>query len=377
MMLCSGRPWPALRLPWRSLRMRLALVFAALFCASAAALAAVATVFKPNFLIRSAAQRGPRTSHPITRSTPILSTVAHDASQNLAGVAAAVVLVLLAVAVGWLIAGRFLRPLRAIIHSSRAISASSLHKRLALGRPRDEFTELGQTLDDLFGRLEASFAAQRRFVANASHELRTPLAAGRTLLQVALADPDADPQALRAACQEALDLGTQQERLIGALLTLASSETGIEHWHPIDLAEITAQVLADRRQEADRQGIGVTADLSAAPATGDPGLAGILIANLVDNALRHNLHGGTVAVATAIAGGRAVLTVSNTGRPVPPGEVDRLFQPFQRLGADRVSEAAGHGLGLAIARAIAGAHGAGLTATARREGGLDVEVSFP
>jgi signal transduction histidine kinase len=375
-MLSPARRWPAFALSWRSLRLRLTLVYAALFCVSAVALAAIATIFKPNFLIESAAQRGPRTSHPVTPGQPVTTTVAHDLSQNLPGVALAGAMVLLALVVGWLIAGRFLRPLRAIISSSAAISASSLHRRLALSGPRDEFTELGETLDDLFGRLEASFAAQRRFVANASHELRTPLAAGRTLLQVALADPD--PDTLRAACQEALELGEQQERLIGALLTLASSETGIERWRPVDLAEVAGQVILERRAEAGRRGVAVRTALSAAPATGDASLTGILVANLVDNAVRHNLPGGTVDIATAITDGRAVLTVSNTGRLVPPGDVDRLFQPFQRLGSDRVGDGAdGHGLGLAIVRAVAAAHGADLAATARPEGGLDITVSFP
>jgi signal transduction histidine kinase len=375
-MLTSARRWPAFALSWRSLRVRLTLVYAALFCVAAVALAAIATVFKPNFLIHSAVQRGPRSSHPVSRAQPMTTTFFHDVSHNLPGVALAGVMVVLALVVGWLIAGRFLRPLRAIISSSAAISAGSLHRRLALSGPRDEFTELGQTLDDLFGRLEASFAAQRRFVANASHELRTPLAAGRTLLQVALADPD--PDTLRTACQEALELGEQQERLIGALLTLASSETGIEHWRPIDLAEVAEQVILERRPEAERRGVAVRTALSAAPATGDVSLTGILVANLVDNAVRHNLPGGTVDLATAITDGRAVLTVSNTGRLVPPGDVDRLFQPFQRLGSDRVGAGTdGHGLGLAIVRAVAAAHGADLAATARPEGGLDITVSFP
>jgi signal transduction histidine kinase len=377
----AGRPWSVFGLLARSLRMRLALLYAALFCVSAIALAAVAVIFKPNFLVRSGYQEAPRTpKHAILccqhTGPSFVATITHDMGQNLAGVALAGVMVLLAVGVGWLLAGRVLRPLRGIISSAQSVSTSNLHQRVALAGPRNEFTELAQTLDNLFGRLEASFEAQRRFVANASHELRTPLAAGRTLLQVALADPGADPGTLRAACQEVLDLGQQQERLIGALLTLASSETGIEHWRPIDLAEIAEEVVSVRRADAERRGVHVSAALSAAPVTGDASLTESLIANLVDNALRHNLPGGTMDIATAIADGRAVLTVSNTGRPVPAGEVDRLFQPFQRLGTDRVP-AAGYGLGLAIVRAIAAAHGAALAAGARPGGGLDIEVSFP
>ena len=384
-MLCSGPLRPAFRrLSRRTLRLRLTLLYAALFSVSAVALAAVAVIFKPDFLVRSSAVAARSPGHPVAccriTGPSFAGTVIHDVSQNLAGVALAAVMVLLAVGVGWLLAGRVLRPLRAITSSARAISASNLHQRLALdgpGAPDDEFTQLGATLDDLFCRLEASFEAQRRFVANASHELRTPLAAGRTLLQVALADPGADPEALRSACQEVLDLGEQQERLIDALLTLASSERGIEHWVPFDLAEITGQVILARQAEASRSGIRIGTSLAAAPATGDPRLVESLVANLVDNALRHNLSGGQVEITTAITDGRAVLSVGNTGRLIPPGEVGRLFQPFQRLGSDRVRPAGGHGLGLAIVRAIADTHGATLAGTARPEGGLDIEVSFP
>jgi signal transduction histidine kinase len=374
-------PRPVLRLPRRTLRLRLALLYAALFCISAAALAAAAVIFKPNFLVHSSSRRSP---YPLSQSASccptahqsIVGTIAHDASQNVAGLAMVAVMVVLAVGVGWLIAGRVLRPLRAITSSARAISASNLHQRLALHGPDDEFTELGETLDGLFARLEASFEAQRRFVANASHELRTPLAAGRTVLQVALADPGASPEMLRSACREALDLGEQQERLIAALLTLADSERGIERWEPFDLADITAKVISDRQHDAQQRGIHVDAALSAASGAGDPRLAESLVANLVDNALRHNLQGGRVEIATATTDGRAVLSVSNTGRPIPPGEVDRLFQPFQRLGSDRIHHTGGHGLGLAIVRAIAGAHGATLTASPRAGGGLDIQVSF-
>jgi signal transduction histidine kinase len=176
---------------------------------------------------------------------------------------------------------------------------------------------------------------------------------------------------LRSACEEALELGDQQERLISALLTLATGEGGVERWEPIDLAEITRQVLAGRNPD-----IQVDATLDAAPTRGDARLVESLVANLVDNALRHNLPGGQVTVSTMAADGRAVLSVANTGPVVPAGDVDRLFQPFQRLTGERLRHDSGHGLGLAIVRAIAGAHNAELTAYARPEGGLNVAVGF-
>lgn len=287
------------------------------------------------------------------------------------------VMVALALALGWLIAGRLLRPLRTITATARDISVRNLHQRLALTGPDDELRQLGETLDGLFGRLETSVRAQRHFVANASHELRTPLAAERTVLQVALADPDATMATLRSACETALKWSGQQERLIDSLLTLASSERGIERWEHFDLADIAGRVILDRHQEAERRSIRLDATLAAAPATGDPALAESLMVNLLSNAIRHNLDGGRIEISTAITDGRAVLTVSNTGPLVPPDEVDRLFQPFQRLAIQRVRNPGGYGLGLAIVSAIVSVHDAALTAKARPEGGLGITVSFP
>jgi signal transduction histidine kinase len=376
-----GAGW--LRLPRRTLRAQLALLYAAVFCASAVAVAAVAVIFKPNFLVGSSCQAAPGTPRhldPCSQSASSLSfagTVSHDMKENLAGVALVAVMALLALGVGWLIAGRVLRPLRTITVTARDISARNLSQRLAVDGPDDEFRQLGDTLDGLFGRLESSFQAQRHFVANASHELRTPITAGKTLLQVALADPGATTATLRSACQKALAWNDQQERLIDALLTLASSERGIERWEPFDLAGTAGKVILDRHQDAERRNIRIDTTLAAAPATGDPALADSLITNLVSNAIRHNVDGGRIEITTGITDGMAILTVSNTGPLVPPDEIDRLFQPFQRLGSQRLRQASGHGLGLAIVSAIVSVHGATLTANPRPEGGLDITVSFP
>lgn len=277
-----------------------------------------------------------------------------------------------AVLAAWWLAGRVLRPLRAITTTAQEISATNLGRRLSLDGPDDELTELGRTLDNLFARLQASFDSQRQFVANASHELRTPLAGQRTLLQVALADPDADTHALRSTCEEALQLSSQQERLIDALLTLATSERGVESWQPFDLAQLTQGIIDGLQHD----GVQIHAKLESAAATGDPDLVGSMIANLLDNAIRHNIAGGTVEISTIATAEGARLSVSNTGTVVPPAEVDRLFKPFQRLGDQRVGPADGHGLGLAIVKAIATAHDATLTARPGRQGGLDVGVTF-
>ncbi len=282
-----------------------------------------------------------------------------------------------AVVGAWWLAGRFLRPLRAITATAQEISATNLHRRLELTGPDDELTQLGRTLDGLFGRLEASFEAQRRFVANASHELRTPLAGQRTLLQVALADPDADTESLRAACEQALALGEQQQRLMDALLTLATSERGIERSEPLDLAEIAARVLEGHQDLAESQKIAVQASLATAATSGEVTLVELLVSNLIDNALRHNIPNGSVTVLTTAASGGPTLTVANTGTLVPEATLAYLFEPFRTTDADRIRHSDGHGLGLAIVRAIADAHAATVDARARPSGGLEITVTFP
>jgi signal transduction histidine kinase len=291
----------------------------------------------------------------------------------------AVIAGMIAFGLAWWIAGRFLRPLRAMNAAAREISATDLHRRLGLDGPDDELGELGHTLDDLFGRLEASFEAQRHFVANASHELRTPLAGIQTLLEVALADPNPDTDTLRSVCQEALALSQHQQRLIQALLTLATSERGVEQWEPLDLAQIAETVLAQHSHEAQRRGIHIDTTLVPAPSTGDPRLVELLLTNLVDNALRHNTTAGHIEVSTISGQGRSTITVSNTGPTIAADEVKRLFRPFQQRGPERIRHANGHGLGLGlvIVQAIAQAHGAKITARPNPEGGLDIEVSFP
>jgi signal transduction histidine kinase len=194
---------------------------------------------------------------------------------------------------------------------------------------------------------------------------------------VALADPEADAQSLRTTCEEALQLGAQQERLIDALLTLATSQGGVERWELFDLGEVAASIVLSHQPEAERRGVDFETALAETGVTGDRSLIESLVTNLVDNALRHNQAGGRAQISTATRDGRAVLSVSNTGAVIPPEQVDRLFEPFQRLGEERIRLTEGHGLGLAIVRAIATAHGAPLTARSRRDGGLEVEASFP
>jgi signal transduction histidine kinase len=292
------------------------------------------------------------------------------------GIALAIVAVL-ALLAGWLIAGRMLRPIRTITRKARRISSTSLHERLALDGPQDELKELGDTLDDLFGRLDAAFDAQRQFVANASHELRAPLTRQRALIQVALADPDANFSSLRAAHERVLASELQLEQMIDALLNLTRGQAGLERREHLDLAALASKALLARESEAQGRDLDVRATLTPAPTAGDPRLLERLIANLLDNAIRHNIPQGHVEITTGTRDQHAFLTVTNSGPTIPPEEVPRLLQPFQRLHGTRTNHAGGNGLGLAIVNAIAAAHRATLTTQPRPDGGLTVEVTFP
>jgi signal transduction histidine kinase len=361
-----------------ALRGRMTLLYGAVICASGIALLGVTQLLAPGLLMHGVQKTGGSgLSGAVTPVPPTRVPLTIGSSALWSIVVAFTIMAAFSLAAGWLIAGRFVRPLRAIITTARDISASNLHRRLGARGRGDEFTELSQTLDDLFGRLEAAFQAQRHFIANASHELRTPLTAGRALLQVALADPEPTVETLRATCDELVGLGGQQERLISALLALASSQRGIGQPECLDLADIAGDALLTRQEEAKRHGIHLRAALGAAPVTADPNLTESLIANLLDNAIRHNMPGGQAEISTALTTAGAVIAVSNTGVLIPPDAVQDLFQPFRQLGSERTRRGEGHGLGLAIVRAIADAYGAALTARARPAGGLDIEVTFP
>jgi signal transduction histidine kinase len=283
----------------------------------------------------------------------------------------------LAITLGWVTAGRVLRPLRSMKTATQQITERNLNERLALPGPDDEVKDLADTIDGLLARLETAFEAQRRFVASASHELRTPLTLNRALLEVALADSHASTDDLRATCAELLAAGEHQERLIEALLALATSERGLDRREPFDLAKVTRLALASHRTEAEHRGLRLDVSFSHATVQGDPDLTERMAANLIDNAIRYNLPGGSVEVRTETRHGHALLTVANTGSPVPADKVGQLFQPFQRLPADRASHPDGHGLGLSIVHAIATAHDACLGTRLGPDGGLTVEVRFP
>jgi signal transduction histidine kinase len=261
---------------------------------------------------------------------------------------------------------------------ARGISERNLHERLSLEGPDDELKELAETFDGLLGRLESAFESQRRFVANASHELRTPITLERALVEVALADPHPTIDSMRDTCRRVLSASEQQERLIEALLTLARSQRGLEAREPVDLRELTAEVV----RAVPSNGLRVDAQLDEACAMGDPAMVERLVANLVENAVRYNRPDGWVTAWTGVRDGRPTLEVANAGPAVDGAQLGELLKPFVRAGGNgngsgRVHDGHGLGLGLSIVQAISDAHGARLRMIAPPEGGLRVSVAFP
>jgi signal transduction histidine kinase len=366
-------------------RVRLALLYGALFLASGAVLLTITYLLvarSPSDHFHTVRHTAPGDPAPMPSLQPAPRRQAdHDRRVLLdrlltdSGLAL-VIMGLVSVVLGWLVAGRILRPLRVMTATLQRISARNLHQRLAAEGPRDEIKDLSDTVDGLLDRLERALTAQKRFVANAAHELRTPLTLQHALLEETLIDREATLVSFRSNFQRLLDLSRQQARLLESLLTLAGSEGSLDHHEPIDLAVLTEQVLPAYRTEIQKRNLTLHADLAPARTTGDPALMERLVANLLDNAIGYNIPSGKVEIHTRTTGRGAVLHVGNTGDPIPDDQLGRLFEPFQRM--DRtVGRETHHGLGLSIVRAIATAHHATITARNRPEGGLTMEVTFP
>jgi signal transduction histidine kinase len=281
------------------------------------------------------------------------------------------VVIALAAILGWIVAGRALRPVHLITAAARAASEHNLSARVGLRGPRDELRELAETFDKMLGRLQAAFEGQRRFIANASHELRTPLAVMRATVDVVLDNPGSTPDDLRSMAADIRASVDHAEHLIGALLILAHNERGLTVHEQVDLATVAE----DAVDGADLGDLRVHTTLEPALISGDPVLAERLMANLVDNAARYNLAAGDIWISTRTAAGSSQLTVANTGPVITSADADRIFQPFQRLG-DRTSHD-GFGLGLTLVASIAAIHGGTATARPRNEGGLSIIVTIP
>jgi signal transduction histidine kinase len=305
---------------------------------------------------------------------------AHDLHQLLLYSAVALaIMAMVSIGLGWLTAGRVLRPLRTITHAARDISASNLHERLDLHGPQDEVKELGDTIDGLLERLELAFQSQRQFVANASHELRTPLATMRASLDVALAKPEPAPQptvVLASRLRHELD---QIDRLLNSFLNLARSEVppaGKVSVESLDL--LAARALERRGPEVAAMGLRVDeGDCPTACVAGSSVLLARMVDNLIENAIHHNEQSGWIKVRSEVEGATARLIVENGGPVLDDEVLEILMQPFRRLGPERTGSDAGFGLGLSIVASIARSHGGSVELRPLCGGGLQAAVSLP
>jgi signal transduction histidine kinase len=286
-------------------------------------------------------------------------------------------MVAVSIAVGWFAAGRALRPVAHITAVARSIGDGNLATRIGLGGPRDELRELAETFDGMLGRLDAAFATQRRFAANASHELRTPLAVLRAQLEGTLNDPESGEAEFRSMSSAALDAIERIQAIIEGLLTLTRSERAPERRHAADLAELVEANLDPLREDIARRELTVSLDLQSAETSGTPVLLERAVANLLGNAVVHNHPGGHISVSTKPVDGRVLLSVANTGDVVSQEEATRLFEPFHRLDASRSRETGGIGLGLSIVKGVVAAHDGAAEILARPGGGLVVNVLLP
>ncbi|HEY7948730.1 MAG TPA: ATP-binding protein [Acidimicrobiales bacterium] len=284
-------------------------------------------------------------------------------------------LTLVSAGLGWIISGRVLGPVRRITDAAQRASDAHLGERLNLIGPNDELKILADTFDAMLDRLDSALTTQRQFVANASHELRTPLTVMRTAIDVVLAKPSRTPEQLEAMAAKVRRSVDQADVMIDALLTLAQSDQDLVVREFVDLSTAAEDALDVSSPTIADMSLHVVSRLDAAEVNGDRVLLERMVANLVENAARHNVTGGTIEIATGVDERGAFLAISNSGPVIPPGRTLSLLEPFQRLNG-RTGTGGGVGLGLSIVRSVAGAHGASLDVHGRAQGGLDILVVF-
>ncbi len=385
--------------PRRTVRLRLTLLYGGLFLVSGAVLLMITYVLVRHatggdVLFFHTRGRAPLPSATGPPAPPDLQTLA-DQTQQIRAAAlrqhseqlrqlliqsgiALTLMSVISIALGWLVAGRVLAPLRTMTTQTRRISERNLHERLALPGPADELKDLADTIDGLLARLEAAFAAQRRFVANASHELRTPLAMMRTSLDVAAAKPGTIPiqlTVLDAKLREGLD---QADRLLESFLELARAEHPQPDQQPnVALAPLLTATIAQRQPEVAAKRITIERSIADVHIAGSETLLTRMLDNLVENAIRHNDPGGWVRIDAGADSQSARISVQNGGPLLDEQQVARLAQPFQRLGAERTGSRDGVGLGLSIVSAIATAHRGKLELHSRPSGGMLAIIELP
>ena len=389
-----------LRLPGRTVRVRLTALYGILFFVSGAVLLAIASGVAVERSASVQAAPAPNQAMPgsalaqaqariqvLQAQLQNLQSTASPPGQNklshqllIASLIALAIMTVISVALGWLVAGRALRPVRQMTAAAQRISEDSLHERLGLHGPKDELKQLGDTIDGLLERLEVAFNAQRRFAANASHELRTPLTTMRAALDVALAKPEpAPPQTVALAGRLRTELD-RIDRLLEAFLVLARAQhRSMPGQAVLPLDYIVGSALADQAAAIRAMDLTVqdTSSQGGAWVAGSQALLSRMVENVIDNAVCHNTPGGWIAITTRARGGGARLVVENGGQVLDQQQVAELSQPFRRLEADRIGTDKGSGLGLSIVAAIAEAHGGTLDLRTRPGGGLRVCVDLP
>jgi signal transduction histidine kinase len=397
--------WPQwLRLPGHTIRVRLTALYGIMFVLSGALLLAIASgvaVGRSSVQAASPNQPGPGGTQPSSALAQAESRIhnlqnqlsrlqadqTNQASQQSishvlvpASLIALAIMTVVSLLLGWVVAGRALRPVREMTAAAQRISEENLDERLAVPGPKDELKELGDTIDGLLERLEAAFKAQRRFVANASHELRTPLTTMRASLDVALAKPEpAPPQTVALAGRLRTELD-KIDQLLDAFLFLARAQhRSLPGQAVLPLDYVAATAISERAGPISARGLTVQAasDPGGAWVQGSQALIARMVENVIDNAVRHNAEGGWIQVRSGTASGQALLVVENGGPLLAQDQVRDLSQPFRRIGADRIGSDRGSGLGLSIVAAIAEAHGGSVSLTARPEGGLRVSIQLP
>jgi signal transduction histidine kinase len=392
----------------RPVRLRLALLYSGLFLLAGTALLAVSYGLVANSLgttvpqgkaltlaESSAAQLKCKEFAGTPQQTQVCKQESTAAAQEIANAAAraqrantlshllnfsaAALAIMAAVSalLGWIMAGRVLRPVHAITAAARRASEENLSERIALTGPEDELKELADTFDAMLTRLEAAFTSQRRFVANASHELRTPLTVMRTAIDVTLAKPERSPAQLEAMAAEVRQATDQAERLVEALLTLARSDRGAGQRAALDVAVLAEDALDAAGPAIEASELRVTSALEPGPTVGDPVLVERLVANLVDNAVRHNVRDGWIEVSSGRRNGSAFIEIANSGPKVPDSDVQSLFEPFRRYPHQNGDAPDGVGLGLSIVQSVITAHRGRVTASAQPDGGLRILVLLP
>ena len=357
-----------------SVRTRLTLLYGGMFFGAGVALLAVTYLLVRGIMSNVMVVGPDGTTLPEFYRNELINNVMHRLITQ--SIIALVVIGVLAIVLGYIVAGRALAPLQRVTATARRLSESTLHQRIALEGPADEIKELADTFDAMLERLARAFDSQRRFVANASHELRTPLTINRTLLEVALADPQASED-LKVLGRTLLATNARHQRLIDGLLLLARSERGLDARTPVDLSDVAHSALTTVVPELAGAGITLHKELGPAPTAGEPVLLEHLVFNLLDNAVKYNTEGGSVWLRTWRQDGVSFVFVANTGPSVPPYEIPRLFEPFRRLAEDRVGSERGAGLGLSIVASVVRAHGGAMSAAPRSGGGLEITVRMP